>query len=225
MGYMVLLLMLLIFVGNKANNIVSSCRMLLTFHTYSYNYDTNVSNISHGVSKMVHQNNDIRVELYNISHNCSLCGYYMCRMSESVCEMLDYSDTHSKTFDTKSSILVCKDCSIRRRKQNIRVYADKRFAELSVELAVITELRRDFSRFDTNVAPPKKPAPVSPVPNTPTASEIDALWDEPEPVSPPPNAPAKMTHTAVAGLDRNDSRLDPESPLFDAELYSRWLDL
>ena len=105
---------------------------------------------------MAHKHSDIHVKLYNISHQCSLCGYNMGRISESTCEMFDYSHTNSGTLDTKDVILVCKDCSVRRRKRNIRGYVDLRFAELSLELAVITELRRELS----SIRDTPKPAPV-----------------------------------------------------------------
>jgi len=109
---------------------------------------------------MAHKHSDIHVKLYNISHQCSLCGYNMGRISESTCEMFDYSNTNSETLDTKDVILVCKDCSVRRRKRNIRGYVDLRFAELSLELAIITELRRELSSSRIPVRALPKPDPA-----------------------------------------------------------------
>jgi len=119
--------------------------------------------------------------------------------------MFDYSNTNSGTSDTEHSILVCKECSVRRRKRNIRGYVDLRFAELSLELAVITELRRELSstRAAVRVAPNNSAA-------------LDALlaegWadtDDPEDVS---------------SLDPADPRLDVGHEKFDEALYGRWLD-
>ena len=156
---------------------------------------------------MAHKHSDIHVKLYNISHQCSLCGYNMGRISESTCEMFDYSntnsetlDTNSETLDTKDVILVCKDCSVRRRKRNIRGYVDLRFAELSLELAVITELRR----------------------------ELSSVRDDPKPV----HAPVEDLESLVgdrgsadkAPLDHADPRLDPTHAKFDEVLYAQWLD-
>lgn len=149
---------------------------------------------------MAHKHSDIHVKLYNISHQCSLCGYNMGRISESTCEMFDYSYTNSGTLDTKDVILVCKDCSVRRRKRNIRGYVDLRFAELSLELAVITELRRELS----SVRETPKPVPMP-------VEDLGSLvgdWDSVD----------------VAPLHTVDHRLDPEHADFDEVLYAQWLD-
>ena len=159
-------------------------------------------NIRHGVPDMVHKHSDIHVKLYNISHQCSLCGYNMGRISESTCEMFDYSDTNSGTSGTEHSILVCKECSVRRRKRNIRGYVDLRFAELSLELAVITELRRELSSAR---------AAVRVAPNNP--ADLDALW-----------ADDADTPEDIASIPASDPRLDPSDADFDEALYSRWLD-
>ena len=144
--------------------------------------------------------NKIHTKLYNISHQCSLCGYHMGRISESVCEMFDYSDTNSETSGTEHSILLCKECSARRRKRNIRGYVDLRFAELSLELAIITELRRELS------------SSRHPVRAVPKPDQSD-LWPDDD------DAPED-----VSALDPADPRLDMGHADFDEALYDRWLD-
>jgi 5-methylcytosine-specific restriction endonuclease McrA len=114
--------------------------------------------------------NKIHVKLYDISHQCSLCGYHMGRISESVCEIFDYSVADSEESDTEHSILLCKECSARRRKRNIRGYVDLRFAELSLELAIITELRRELSSS-------RHPVRALPKPDQADLEELVADWD------------------------------------------------
>lgn len=157
---------------------------------------------------MAHKHSDIHVKLYNISHQCSLCGYNMGRISESTCEMFDYSNTNSETLDTKDVILVCKDCSVRRRKRNIRGYVDLRFAELSLELAVITELRRELSSPRAVVREvPKAPVPV---PTEDLGSLVDNWDSDDRPVD-------------VSSLHHADPRLDMDHAEFDEDLYNQWI--
>jgi hypothetical protein len=92
----------------------------------------------------------------------------MGRISESVCEIFDYSVADSEEPSTEYSILLCKECSARRRKRNIRGYVDLRFAELSLELAIITELRRELS---------SSRHPVRALPK-PDLADLDELVDD-----------------------------------------------
>lgn len=166
--------------------------------------------------KRVTELGEIKLHFSEQGSTCYLCGAMNLHHSGAVLENV-------RLAFPEQVVAVCKECSARRRKRPISMYVTQRFTDLSVELAVITELRRGLSQF----------APVSASTNTMAAklAELADNWEDDDVPTPATRnaaielASARMTDEEVNALPQNDKRLDETTELFDVELYNRWIHL
>ena len=147
---------------------------------------------------------EIKSLLSEIGTTCYLCGQANLHYLISVPENVDQS--HPDRV-----VILCKDCSARRRKRPVHAYVSQRFSEVAAEYARLAVLLGKL---------PTQFEGVRETPNTP-AVDLGSLvgnWDGDEPdVSP------AMSDTELSELSADDPRITFSSGMFDEELYERWL--
>ena len=153
--------------------------------------------------KRVTQLSEIKTLLSEKGTTCWLCGQANLHYSGVIPENVDPS------FPDRVEIL-CRDCSARRRKRPLQVYALQRFSEVAAEyLRLATILGEYVPNFDKSPSNSRKPSLVRDLPNVDRSA---------------PPVPPRLDDADVARLLPDDPRLDPASAMFDDALYDRWLD-
>lgn len=168
---------------------------------------------------------EIRWYLSEKGTTCYLCGEASLHYSGAILENVD-------PISPNEVVILCRDCSARRRKAPISAYIAKRFSKVATEYANLAVLLGEFK--GVSVAPNSANKSVSARPNTTPKlddaaekARLDALvgdWDEDEE---PTRIAAKelVSDDVLIKIAPDDPRLDPESAMFDAELYDRYLDM
>lgn len=144
---------------------------------------------------------EIKSLLSEIGTTCYLCGQANLHYLISVPENVDQS--HPDRV-----VILCKDCSARRRKRPVHAYVSQRFSEVAAEYARLAVLLGKL---------PTQFEGVRETPNTP-AVDLGSLvgnWDGDELETPPDR---EVPNASV------DHRLDPEHADFDEVMYAQWLD-
>lgn len=146
----------------------------------------------------------IKTLLSEIGTTCYLCGVSNLHYRFAVPENVDpiYPDR---------VVILCKDCSARRRKRPVHAYVSQRFSEVAAEYARLAVLLGKLpTQFEGVRETPKAPV-----------EDLEGLvsdWDGDEPdVSP------AMSDTELSELSADDPRITFSSGMFDEELYERWL--